>query len=136
MSLSGRWVSRLPFDLLWLLSTWPTFEFEVFPPDHSSPPKLETSLSSSMAAFGSNLTHYAPVASNVNNLSFALNGAGAPGIYNSSQVPDNLYGIYNWRVGNLIWYSVLLMSLLAGATCLMRERGSTSAWTGSTPFNT
>ncbi|KAM6490548.1 hypothetical protein JOM56_013891 [Amanita muscaria] len=32
----------------------------------------------------------------INNWSWALNGSGAPGIYNSSVTPDSEYGTYNW----------------------------------------
>ncbi|KAG6828631.1 hypothetical protein H0H92_007223 [Tricholoma furcatifolium] len=40
--------------------------------------------------------HYPPNATNINNLTFVLNGTGAPGIFNSSITPDNVYGEYNW----------------------------------------
>ncbi|KAJ7632142.1 phosphoglycerate mutase-like protein [Roridomyces roridus] len=40
--------------------------------------------------------HYPPTQSNVNNLTFVLNGTGAPGIFNSSTTPDKSYGEYNW----------------------------------------
>ncbi|KAI4517788.1 phosphoglycerate mutase-like protein [Schizophyllum commune Loenen D] len=40
------------------------------------------------------LTHYPPNATKLNDLDFALNGSGAPGVYNSSQSPE--YGVYNW----------------------------------------
>ena len=40
--------------------------------------------------------YYPPASTNVNNLTHALNGSGAPGIYNSSQTPDQQYGQYNW----------------------------------------
>jgi hypothetical protein len=43
-----------------------------------------------------NVTHYAPSNNNINNLTFALSGTGAPGIFNSSNTPDAEYGIYNW----------------------------------------
>ncbi|THU98971.1 phosphoglycerate mutase-like protein [Dendrothele bispora CBS 962.96] len=42
------------------------------------------------------VVHYPPNSTNINNLTFAINGTGAPGIFNSSTTPDNLYGIYNW----------------------------------------
>ena len=43
------------------------------------------------------VVHYPPTLSNINNLTFALNGSGAPGIFNSSVTPENEYGItYNW----------------------------------------
>ncbi|KAJ6547017.1 histidine phosphatase superfamily [Mycena capillaripes] len=40
--------------------------------------------------------HYPPAQSLINNLTFALSGTGAPGIFNSSTVPDKSYGEYNW----------------------------------------
>jgi 2-phosphoxylose phosphatase len=43
-----------------------------------------------------NVTHYAPSNNNINNLTFALTGTGAPGIFSSSNTPDAEYGIYNW----------------------------------------
>ncbi|RDB26642.1 Counting factor 60 [Hypsizygus marmoreus] len=42
------------------------------------------------------VVHYPPAASNINNFTFALNGAGAPGIFNSSTTPNPRYGVYNW----------------------------------------
>ncbi|KAF8192922.1 phosphoglycerate mutase-like protein [Pholiota molesta] len=42
------------------------------------------------------ITHYPPAATNINNLTFALNGTGAPGIFTSSVTPDAIYGTYNW----------------------------------------
>ncbi|KAG5645660.1 hypothetical protein DXG03_005497 [Asterophora parasitica] len=42
------------------------------------------------------VVHYPPTSSNINNLTFALNGSGAPGIYSSSKTPDKQYGQYNW----------------------------------------
>ncbi|KJA21805.1 hypothetical protein HYPSUDRAFT_165255 [Hypholoma sublateritium FD-334 SS-4] len=42
------------------------------------------------------IVHYAPAATNINNLTFVLNGSGAPGIFNSSFTPPALYGTYNW----------------------------------------
>lgn len=47
-------------------------------------------------SFFSNVTYHAPAASNVNSIAFAVNGTGAPGIYNSSTTPDAIYGTYNW----------------------------------------
>ncbi|KAK2459977.1 hypothetical protein APHAL10511_007983 [Amanita phalloides] len=41
------------------------------------------------------VVHYPPNQTQLNNYTFALNGTGAPGIYNSSETPDNEYGIYN-----------------------------------------
>ncbi|KAG6890056.1 hypothetical protein C0995_012514 [Termitomyces sp. Mi166 len=43
-----------------------------------------------------NVVHYPPQSSNINNLTFVLNGSGAPGIFNSSTTPNELYGEYNW----------------------------------------
>lgn len=40
--------------------------------------------------------HYPPASTNINNLTFVLNGSGAPGIFTSSNTPDSEYGIYNW----------------------------------------
>ena len=42
------------------------------------------------------VVHYPPTSSNLNNLTFVLNGSGAPGIFNSSTTPEKEYGIYNW----------------------------------------
>ncbi|KAJ7273138.1 histidine phosphatase [Mycena rebaudengoi] len=42
------------------------------------------------------VVHYPPETSSINNLTFALNGTGAPGIYDSSTTPDKSYGTYNW----------------------------------------
>ena len=42
------------------------------------------------------VVHYPPTSSNLNNLTFVLNGSGAPGIFNSSVTPEKEYGIYNW----------------------------------------
>jgi hypothetical protein len=42
------------------------------------------------------VVHYPPTSSNLNNLTFVLNGSGAPGIFNSSVTPEEEYGIYNW----------------------------------------
>ncbi|KAF8960693.1 histidine phosphatase [Flammula alnicola] len=42
------------------------------------------------------IVHYPPAATNINNLTFVLNGSGAPGIFNSSTTPNALYGTYNW----------------------------------------
>jgi hypothetical protein len=42
------------------------------------------------------ITHYPPAATSINNLTFALNGTGAPGIFTSSVTPDAIYGTYNW----------------------------------------
>ncbi|KAG6856864.1 hypothetical protein H0H87_012681 [Tephrocybe sp. NHM501043] len=45
---------------------------------------------------GASVVHYPPTSTNINNLTFALNGSGAPGIFNSSTTPNNDYGQYNW----------------------------------------
>lgn len=50
----------------------------------------------SLAVASAQVTHYPPASSNVNNLTYALSGSGAPGIYNSSTTPDTEYGTYNW----------------------------------------
>ncbi|EIM82919.1 phosphoglycerate mutase-like protein [Stereum hirsutum FP-91666 SS1] len=42
------------------------------------------------------LVHYPPNITNINSIEFVLNGTGAPGIYNSSATPDDIYGEYNW----------------------------------------
>ena len=42
------------------------------------------------------VVHYPPNASTTNNLTFALTGTGAPGIYTSSDTPNEEYGMYNW----------------------------------------
>ncbi|KAJ7597581.1 histidine phosphatase [Mycena floridula] len=42
------------------------------------------------------VVHYPPLSSNINNLTFALNGLGSPGIFNSSVTPSKEYGTYNW----------------------------------------
>jgi hypothetical protein len=42
------------------------------------------------------VVYYPPTSTNINNLTFVLNGSGAPGIFNSSVTPENEYGIYNW----------------------------------------
>ncbi|PPQ74665.1 hypothetical protein CVT24_003822 [Panaeolus cyanescens] len=44
----------------------------------------------------SNVVHYPPILSNINNLTYVLNGSGAPGIYNSSTTNRAIYGTYNW----------------------------------------
>ncbi|KIK54122.1 hypothetical protein GYMLUDRAFT_177836 [Collybiopsis luxurians FD-317 M1] len=43
-----------------------------------------------------NVVHFPPKSTNLNNLTFVLNGTGAPGIFDSSVTPDSEYGIYNW----------------------------------------
>ncbi|KAJ3886161.1 histidine phosphatase [Lentinula edodes] len=42
------------------------------------------------------IVHYPPKLTNLNNLTFVLNGIGTPGIFNSSITPDFEYGMYNW----------------------------------------
>ncbi|KAF8154514.1 histidine phosphatase [Crassisporium funariophilum] len=42
------------------------------------------------------VVHYPPTASKTNDLTFALGGSGAPGIFSSSTTPDKDYGVYNW----------------------------------------
>nr|GAT53316.1 histidine phosphatase [Mycena chlorophos] len=49
-----------------------------------------------LAGAGATVVHYPPSASNINNLTFVLNGTGAPGIFNSSVTPEKDYGEYNW----------------------------------------
>lgn len=46
----------------------------------------------------SNITYYPPIngSTATSNLTWALDGSGAPGIYNSSVTPNGSYGIYNW----------------------------------------
>ncbi|KAF9044278.1 histidine phosphatase [Panaeolus papilionaceus] len=53
-------------------------------------------LSAQPAASASDVVHYPPISSNINNLTFVLGGSGAPGIYNSSSTDDVRYGMYNW----------------------------------------
>ncbi|KAJ7221754.1 phosphoglycerate mutase-like protein [Mycena pura] len=58
---------------------------------------LQVTLLASLAALtGATVVHYPPAQSKINNLTFVLNGAGAPGIFDSSVTPDKLYGEYNW----------------------------------------
>ncbi|KAJ7261287.1 histidine phosphatase [Mycena haematopus] len=58
---------------------------------------LHGSLLASVVAIGATtVLHYPPAQSKINNLTFALTGTGAPGIFNSSTVPDKNYGEYNW----------------------------------------
>ena len=42
------------------------------------------------------VVYYPPTSTNINNLTFVLNGSGAPGIFDSSVTPENEYGVYNW----------------------------------------
>ncbi|KAJ6608626.1 histidine phosphatase [Mycena sp. CBHHK59/15] len=53
-------------------------------------------LASVVAAARAAVVYYPPAASKINNLTDALNGTGAPGIYDSSTTPDKSYGEYNW----------------------------------------
>ncbi|EEB95516.1 hypothetical protein MPER_05501, partial [Moniliophthora perniciosa FA553] len=53
-------------------------------------------LCSAVSLAASSPVHYPPSASDINNLTFVINGHGAPGIFNSSTTPDEIYGIYNW----------------------------------------
>jgi len=55
---------------------------------------LTTSLATT--SFAANVVHYPPSQTDINNITVAFNGTGAPGIFNSSDTPDELYGIYNW----------------------------------------
>ncbi|KAF4621615.1 hypothetical protein D9613_012605 [Agrocybe pediades] len=53
-------------------------------------------LAANVVVVAGQVVHYPPVASNINNITFALSGNGAPGIFNSSTTPDAQYGTYNW----------------------------------------
>ncbi|KAJ7702263.1 phosphoglycerate mutase-like protein [Mycena rosella] len=53
-------------------------------------------LASIVAIARATVVYYPPAQSKINNLTFALNGTGAPGIFTSSTVPDKDYGEYNW----------------------------------------
>ncbi|KDR79193.1 hypothetical protein GALMADRAFT_243093 [Galerina marginata CBS 339.88] len=55
----------------------------------------EVVLAASAVAFG-DVVHYPPASTDINNLTFVLNGTGAPGIFTSSSTPDAEYGVYNW----------------------------------------
>ncbi|KAF5389959.1 hypothetical protein D9757_003560 [Collybiopsis confluens] len=48
------------------------------------------------ASIATNVVHFPPKSTNLNNLTFVLNGTGAPGIFDTSITPDEEYGIYNW----------------------------------------
>lgn len=50
--------------------------------------------SSSSNSSSSSPKWYAPDSTNINSLAFAVNGTGAPGIFNSSYTPDSQYGTY------------------------------------------
>jgi len=68
----------------------------------------------SLAVASAQVIYYPPASSNVNNLTYALSGSGAPGIYNSSTTPDSEYGSYNWcnmphvREREYKWVSLVL----------------------------
>jgi len=49
-----------------------------------------------LAGASASVVHYPPSSTNINNLTFVLDGSGRPGIFNSSVTPDKEYGIYNW----------------------------------------
>ena len=49
-----------------------------------------------VSSVSAQVVHYPPRSTNLNNLTFVLNGSGAPGILNSSVTPEKEYGIYNW----------------------------------------
>ena len=51
---------------------------------------------SGSARVSSQVVHYPPTSSNLNDLTFVLNGSGTPGIFDSSITPEKEYGIYNW----------------------------------------
>jgi hypothetical protein len=58
---------------------------------------LRVTLLASVATIAkATVVHFPPAQTNTNNLTFALSGTGAPGIFNSSTVPDKSYGEYNW----------------------------------------
>ncbi|KAF8191394.1 histidine phosphatase [Mycena galopus ATCC 62051] len=57
---------------------------------------LQVTLLACIVVSATTVVHYAPTQSNINNLTFALNGTGAPGIFNSSATPAKSYGEYNW----------------------------------------
>ena len=46
-----------------------------------------------MSVFG---PRYPPKSNAFSSIEDLLKGSGAPGIYNSSSVPDGSYGVYNW----------------------------------------
>ncbi|PFH47577.1 hypothetical protein AMATHDRAFT_87663 [Amanita thiersii Skay4041] len=53
----------------------------------------------SLASFGlvrAAAPYFPPRQTTLNNLTFVLNGSGAPGIFNSSETPAREYGVYNW----------------------------------------
>ena len=52
--------------------------------------------SGSFTSTSAQVVQYPPTSSNLNDLNFVLNGAGAPGIFDSSITPEKEYGIYNW----------------------------------------
>jgi 2-phosphoxylose phosphatase len=48
------------------------------------------------SAVNATVVHYPPKATSINNFTFIMQGAGAPGIFNSSFTPAKQYGEYNW----------------------------------------
>ncbi|GMK55718.1 hypothetical protein CspeluHIS016_0207740 [Cutaneotrichosporon spelunceum] len=64
--------------------------FEVSQP-HAYPSERD-----GLQAWANTSKHYPPAPDTWANLTWALSGPGAPGIYNSSHTPDSQYGIYNW----------------------------------------
>ncbi|KZO89951.1 histidine phosphatase [Calocera viscosa TUFC12733] len=61
--------------------------------------KLVLAFSAANAAVASfpSVVHYPPLNSTGDDLTFAINGTGAPGIFNSSFTPDDIYSVtYNW----------------------------------------
>jgi hypothetical protein len=42
------------------------------------------------------VVYYPPKSTHINNLTYVMQGTGAPGIFNSSITPDKKYGEYNW----------------------------------------
>ncbi|EIM82924.1 phosphoglycerate mutase-like protein [Stereum hirsutum FP-91666 SS1] len=62
----------------------------------SSKALLVNALFVSVAHLAFGRVHYPPNATNINDFEVALNGTGAPGIFNSSTTPDDVYGEYNW----------------------------------------
>ncbi|KAF7305069.1 Histidine phosphatase [Mycena kentingensis (nom. inval.)] len=67
--------------------------------DLLEPMVSQLALWASLVVYGgarASVVHYPPAQSNTNNLTFVLDGKGAPGIYTSSHTPDEDYGEYNW----------------------------------------
>lgn len=59
-------------------------------------PRPYAIFAASLSLASAAVTRYPPKSSEINNLDAALNGTGAPGIYNSANTPDEIYGTYNW----------------------------------------